>query len=52
MELERFIEDCRQAHAADPSHKAVREVVARGVSVPGAVLMWIGEPWRGEVQKL
>lgn len=52
MELERFIEDCRKAHAADPSHKAVREVVARAVSEPGAVLKWIGEPRRGEVQKL
>ena len=52
MELERFIEDCRQAHAADPSHKAVREVVARAVSEPGAVLKWLGEPKRGEVQKL
>ena len=52
MELERFVEDCRQAHAADPSHKAVREVVARAVSEPGAVLKWIGEPQRGEVQKL
>jgi predicted metal-dependent enzyme (double-stranded beta helix superfamily) len=52
VELERFIEDCHQAHAADPSHKAVREVVARAVSEPGAVLKWIGEPRRGEVQKL
>ena len=52
MELERFIEDCRKAHAADPSHKAVREVVARAVAEPGAVLKWLGEPKRGEVQKL
>ena len=52
MELERFIEDCRKAHAADPSHKAVREVVARAVSEPGAVLKWLGEPKRGEVQKV
>ena len=50
--LERFIEDCRQAHAQDRSHKAVREVVARAVSDPAAVLGWIGEPKRGEVQKL
>lgn len=52
MELERFIEDCRAAHAADRSHKAVREVVARAVSEPGAVLKWLGAPQRGEVQKL
>jgi predicted metal-dependent enzyme (double-stranded beta helix superfamily) len=50
--LERFIEDCRQALAADRSHKAVREVVARAVSDPAGVLKWLGEPQRGEVQKL
>jgi predicted metal-dependent enzyme (double-stranded beta helix superfamily) len=50
--LERFIEDCRAAHAADRSHKAVREVVARAVADPGAVLKGLGEPRRGEVQKL
>jgi predicted metal-dependent enzyme (double-stranded beta helix superfamily) len=52
MELERFIEDCRKAHAADPSHKAVREVVARAVSEPGAMLRCLGEPERGEIHKL
>ena len=52
IDLERFIEDCRAAHAADRSHKAVREVVARAVSEPGAVLQWLGAPQRGEVQKL
>jgi len=50
--LERFIQDCRAAHAADPSHKGVREVMARAVAEPGAVLKWLGEPKRGEVQKL
>ena len=52
MDLERFIADCRAAHTADRSHKAVREVVACAVSEPGAVLKWLGEPKRGEVQKL
>jgi predicted metal-dependent enzyme (double-stranded beta helix superfamily) len=52
MDLERFIDDCRAAHAGDRSHKAVREVVARAVAVPGAVLKWLGAPRRGEVQKL
>ena len=52
MDLERFIADCRAAHAADRSHKAVREVVARAVSEPNAVLQWLGAPKRGEVQKL
>jgi predicted metal-dependent enzyme (double-stranded beta helix superfamily) len=52
MELERFIADCRAAHAADRSHKAVREVVARAVSEPGEVLKMVGAPKRGEVQKI
>ena len=50
--LERFIADCRAAHAEDRSHKAVREVVARAVADPGSVLKWVGEPKRAEVQKL
>jgi predicted metal-dependent enzyme (double-stranded beta helix superfamily) len=52
MDLERFIDDCRAAHAADRSHKAVREVVARAVAEPATVLKWLGAPRRGEVQKL
>ena len=50
--LERFIADCRAAHAEDRSHKAVREVVARAIAEPASVLKWIGEPKRAEVQKL
>lgn len=52
FDLGRFIEDCRAAGAEDPSHKAVREIVARAVSEPGAVLKGLGEPTRGEVKKL
>jgi predicted metal-dependent enzyme (double-stranded beta helix superfamily) len=44
FDLDRFIEDCRAARAADPSHKGVREVVARAVAEPGAVLAGVGEP--------
>ena len=51
-DLERFIADCRAAHAADRTHKEVREVVARAVAEPGSVLKWVGEPKRAEVQKL
>jgi predicted metal-dependent enzyme (double-stranded beta helix superfamily) len=50
--LERFIEDCRAARAADATHKAVREVVARAVSQPAALLAALGEPRRAEIQKL
>jgi len=52
FDRERFIEDCRAAVASDPSHKTVREVVARAVSDPAAVLRGLGAPTRGEVQKI
>jgi predicted metal-dependent enzyme (double-stranded beta helix superfamily) len=52
FELERFIADCRAARAADKTHKAVREVVARAVAEPPSVLKGLGEPKRAEVQKL
>jgi predicted metal-dependent enzyme (double-stranded beta helix superfamily) len=38
--------------AGDPSHKAVREVVARAVSDPAAVLAGLGEPTRAAVDGL
>src|SRR5690349_20934727 len=49
---DRFVEDCRGALSADPTHKLVREVLARAVSDPAGVLAGIGEPKRAEVQKL
>ena len=52
FDLERFTTDCRAAFAADPSHKFVREVVARAVSDPSGVLNKLGEPKRAEIQKL
>ena len=52
FDLDRFIEECRAARAADPSHKAMREVVARAVSEPGGVMKGLGEPTRAGVQKL
>ena len=52
FDLDRFVADCRAALAQDSSHKAVREVVARAVSEPGAVLHGLGEPKRAELKKL
>jgi predicted metal-dependent enzyme (double-stranded beta helix superfamily) len=52
FELDQFIADCRAALAADKSHKGVREVVARAVSDPAAVLKALAEPKRSEVRKL
>ena len=52
FDLDRFIADCRAAVAADNSHKSVREVVARAVADPAAVLKRLGEPTRGAVETL
>jgi predicted metal-dependent enzyme (double-stranded beta helix superfamily) len=52
FDLERFIEECRAAVRADPTHRTTREVVARAVSDPAGVLAGLGEPRRAEVQKL
>ena len=52
FDLDRLIADCHEAVVADPSHKGVREVVARAVSDPAAVVGGLGEPRRAEVQRL
>lgn len=52
FDLDRFIADCRAAIAADTSHKAVREVVARAVSEPASILKALGEPRVAGVDKL
>jgi predicted metal-dependent enzyme (double-stranded beta helix superfamily) len=52
FDLDRFIADCRDAVAEDLSHKAAREVLARAVSDPAAVLAGLGEPQRAEVEPL
>lgn len=44
MDLERFVEDCVAANRESDSQAAVTEVLARGVSDPGAALAAIGEP--------
>ena len=50
--LEDFVAECRTALAADPSHRLVREVVARAVSDPASVLKGLGEPRCAEIQKI
>jgi len=52
FDQEQFVEDCKAAQAGDSSHKAVREVVARAVSDPAAVITGLGEPTAGGVHKL
>jgi predicted metal-dependent enzyme (double-stranded beta helix superfamily) len=50
FDVEHFVAECKAAVVADASHKSVREVVARAVSDPGAVLRSVGEPKRAEVK--
>lgn len=52
FDLERFVADCRAALAGDASHRAVRDVVARAVDDPVALIDVIGEPKRAELQTL
>jgi predicted metal-dependent enzyme (double-stranded beta helix superfamily) len=52
FDLDRFISDCRAALRHAPAQPAVREVVARAVSEPSAVLRALGEPTRGGIYVL
>ena len=53
FDLDRFVEECRAALAADGgSHRFVREVVTRAVADPGAVMRTIGEPQRAGLNVL
>ena len=52
FDLEQFAADCTAARKEDKSHKSVREVVARAVADPAAVLNGLGEPKRAGVHKL
>jgi len=52
FDLDQFVADCREALAADKSHKLVREVVKRAVAEPAAILKTLGEPKRAELQTL
>jgi len=52
FDLDQFISDCRVALQQNPPQSSVREVVARAVSDPAAVLKALGEPKRGEIQTL
>lgn len=44
FDVDGFVEDCKRAVVEDDSHKAVREIVARAVSEPQAILKALGEP--------
>jgi predicted metal-dependent enzyme (double-stranded beta helix superfamily) len=50
--LDHFLSDCEAAAGGDPSHKSVREVVARAVRDPAAVLAALGTPQRAGINVL
>ena len=50
FDIEEFVADCRAALERDQSSAAVREVVARAVSKPAALIKALGEPARGQIQ--
>jgi predicted metal-dependent enzyme (double-stranded beta helix superfamily) len=52
FDLQRFITDCRGALGEDRPERAIRELAARVVREPAAVLKALGEPERAQIQKL
>ena len=52
FDVDQLIVDCRAAVRADSTHKSMREVVARAVAEPSAVVAGLGEPKRAEIRKL
>ncbi len=52
FDIDRFVDDCRNALAENDSHKSVRELLARAVSEPGDVLKALGEPSEAGLLKL
>jgi predicted metal-dependent enzyme (double-stranded beta helix superfamily) len=52
FDLDRFIEDCRDAVREDVTHKGAREVLARANSNPAAILAALGEPTKAGVSPL
>ena len=52
FDVQRFVEECQGALGEEDAAGAVRELVERAVSDPGAVLAGLGEPERAGVQKI
>ena len=52
FDLDQLAADCHQALREGDGHRAVREVVARAVRDPGAVIERIGEPKRAGIEVL
>ena len=52
FDLDRFLADCCDAVDQDPGHRSVREIAARAVADPTAVLAGLGEPQRAGLTAL
>ena len=52
MDIERFVDDCIAANSETDPQAAVKAVLARAVSDPGAVLAALGEPQKAEIDVL
>ncbi len=52
FDLDRFVEDCKQAVAEDPTHRLVKGLVERAVSDPNGLMQSIGAPEKAGVNKL
>jgi predicted metal-dependent enzyme (double-stranded beta helix superfamily) len=52
FDLDRLVADCGEAVNDHAPTKAVRDILARAVSEPGSMIDVLGEPTRGEIQRL
>lgn len=52
MDIDRFVEDCIAANKETDAQAAVRDVLARAVSTPGAVIAAVGEPGKAGLNVL
>lgn len=52
FDLDRFVSDCRDAVAEDPTHVAVRSLVDKAVSDPNDLMQALGEPGKAGAQTL
>jgi predicted metal-dependent enzyme (double-stranded beta helix superfamily) len=52
FDLDQFIADCRGALVTDRPQRTIRELVARAVADPAAVVKRLGEPERPGIQRL
>src|SRR5215475_15437791 len=52
FDTQQFISDCRAALAESTPERAMRDVLARAVADPAAVLRALGEPTRAEIQRV